>query len=234
MITCTSQIDIYETTDLNTVWGVENGTIIQNSQQQIQVRWPALQGSGQVNLTANSSNGYCATSSSYQVNIYPKPAKPVITIKGDTLFSSPSPIGFYRWYFNNEEVISGPYYGIISEEPGIYMVEVFADFCSTKSDPMPFLTTGIEDREVIVNEQSLFVHPNPTDRKIVLEIVNEQLQEVEISIYTITNSLVKRLTVQGSDKGLYHELDVSELTSGMYILSVKSQEKFYMSRFIKQ
>ena len=233
-LTCTNQIDLYTTTAANQTWEITKGTIVADSAKLVKVKWQSEPGLGSVVLRESSYRGYCISSDSLTVGIYSYPAKPVLLVMGDTILSSPSPSNFYKWYYNDELIFRGPYNGVISQVAGFFMVEVFNEVCGTKSDPIAFMITGIEEFKDKLNEQPLRIHPNPADQKIIVELNNQNIGEIEISIYSITNLLVRKIETRKSDQALYQELDVSEFSSGLYIFILKSGDQLYATKFIKR
>lgn len=234
-LTCTDKIDLYTTTAINPVaWEITKGTIMVDSAKLIRVKWQSEPGLGSVVLKENSMRGYCISSDSTAVGIYSYPEKPTLLVMGDTILSSPSPSHFYKWYYNEELIFSGPYNGVISQVAGYFIVEVFNEGCGTKSDPVAFMITGIEEPDVIPNGGLLRVYPNPADQKIILEFNDEQLGELEISMYSMTNSLIKQFKFQKTAPVISIEVDISELNSGLYILVLNTIDNSYNTKFIKR
>ena len=87
-------------------------------------------------------------------------------------------------------------------------------------------TTGIEEEL----DREFNIYPNPADEKLFIES-NSQSQNLDLAIYNMTGQLVK--------KGLFRntgtiELNVSDLTKGIYILKINTDTDSYNTRIIIQ
>jgi len=86
--------------------------------------------------------------------------------------------------------------------------------------------TGIEEEL----DREFNIYPNPADEKLFIES-NSQSQNLDLAIYNMTGQLVK--------KGLFRntgtiELNVSDLTKGIYILKINTDTDSYNTRIIIQ
>lgn len=229
--TCLQYVEIYTTSSDNAVWNVTNGTIVVDSVQKISVKWLNITGTGKIALRVNSANSYCSSRDSASITIYPIPAQPFLTVKGDTIISTPSQNGYYKWYYYDELVVWGPYQSLISDVPGIYQVEVFNLYgCGTKSSPLYYLITDISDKEL---EKHFSVYPNPAMENLSVELIDPHLGEALLTIYSSGFSVAKEQSLQKMDQKLLEIIDISALNSGLYILVLKINNQVYTTRFIK-
>jgi hypothetical protein len=233
--TCTNQIDTYTTNSVKPVWEITNGNIVYNVTNIIKVKWSASSGNGSLMIKEVSKSGFCTSIVSSNVIINPRPDKPVFTVIGDTIISSPSPNGYYKWYHNDIPVISGPYFGLITKKPGVYVVEVFNQYwCGEKSDPHYFLITGLDDSLDNPQSNSLTVYPNPANEKIVVEVNDLEYGNIDVLIFSTGNFLVKQFQLQKTDQIFNFELDISDLNSSLYVILLKTKKNIYSAKFMKQ
>ncbi len=91
------------------------------------------------------------------------------------------------------------------------------------TDDLPLLEVG-----------ELSISPNPTTEVLNVEFdLNERASEVDAMIIDITGRVVQRMSWNDVQTGLY-PIDVSNLSSGSYILSVMTPEGYRANKFIKQ
>lgn len=90
------------------------------------------------------------------------------------------------------------------------------------------VVTGIEDKE-----EMLTVYPNPVKDKLVLAMSAELRQKVSsIEIYSMEGRKVVSQQVNSAQESTV--MDVSELSSGMYLMQIRLQDGVLLRRFVKQ
>lgn len=83
------------------------------------------------------------------------------------------------------------------------------------------LVSGIE--RITSVDNSLIVYPNPFNDKISIEILLENEDNIEISIYNIAGEKISEILSGNTAEGKYSfDLNTSDLASGIYYLSVRS------------
>jgi len=82
--------------------------------------------------------------------------------------------------------------------------------------------------EYLMTEMCTFIYPNPTDGIIYIDFSNGQVQKLTIS--DITGKRIFQET------GIHQKesIDLSDLISGVYIISIQTDEKIFTSKFIKR
>ncbi len=126
-----------------------------------------------------------------------------------------------QWYLNGDALMGQTNSLIIFEEAGVYTVSVSNGSCQTISDEFVVLSIAIMDKKI-----QLF--PNPVLNKLRLDIPSVFQKEIN---YILVRDLTGK-EIQSTD--FNHELDVSTLESGMYILSIKSEQGEINRRFVKE
>lgn len=76
------------------------------------------------------------------------------------------------------------------------------------------------------NNKELILSPNPTN-----SIINFQIENTTIDKITITDLAGKKIMEQN---GKSNQINVAQLQDGLYLLQIKSGEKNYIAKFIKQ
>jgi hypothetical protein len=229
-MSCVNRIEPYTTNSINPVWTVVNGTIMANEDQSVQVEWTSSAIFGSLHLLENSMRAFCESYDSLLVVVYPLPEMPILSRSYDTLWSSRSPTGFYKWYYNGGLVESGPYNAVIPNVSGVFVVEVFnSTGCGRKSNPYNFLIVGIDDVHL---ESAFAYYPNPADAKLFFDLTDSYIGECNAEIYSVTGQLVKKFQYNKLDQTLSGEIDVSDLDGGVYILNVIMRDAIYKRRIV--
>jgi hypothetical protein len=134
------------------------------------------------------------------------------------------------WMANNQLVFGGlqtaiTNHGVIyaaTRGRGIFRCESFRGPVST---PITFMD----------NTSPILVYPNPAQDFINLEFNLSVNSDVEINVLNLNGQSIisKKLNKQEKGKQTIF-VPTSALSSGIYIVSVKSKDGMYLSRFIKQ
>jgi hypothetical protein len=228
----------FSTEAANPNWDIGNGTFIKNEGQSIVVKWSNA-GTESVRVEAISDRAFCMGSNEITVAVYPLPEKPHLEIKQDTIVytPTPSPSGYYRWFYGDALIVVGPYEGVIPFVSGYFTVEVVSqEGCGNKSDPFYYRYGVVTSTENVLSQQhgSLEIYPNPTDWTINLKLPDITGGRCELEIYSVMNSLVA--SYDYADIGLLvnHEIDVSNLAPGVYLALVRTKEMTYQTKFVKR
>jgi hypothetical protein len=109
---------------------------------------------------------------------------------------------------------------------GNYAVVITDGNCSATSDCVNVIINGVTE----VKELGVSFYPNPMENILTID-TKETVQEVRFSIVTVSGQVVfsKNYT-----SGNQFKLDVSNLSAGMYILNVQTEENSASMQIIKQ
>jgi hypothetical protein len=229
-MSCANRIEQYTAESISPMWTAVNGTIGEHDEQSIHVEWTSSEIPGRLYLLERSEREFCESYDSLQVTVYPLPEVPTLTRSYDTLWSSPSPNGFYKWYYNGSFVQGGSYNAAIPNVSGVFVVEVFSWYsCGRKSNPFNYIITGIDDAPL---ESTFAFYPNPADTRLFFELTDSYLGHCEAEIYSVTGQLVKQLDYVKLDQMLSGEIDVSVLDAGVYILNIKTNDAVHKRRIV--
>ncbi len=188
-------------------------------------------GAGSYNATLVVNNSFgCADTVTGPVTVNSLPAKPVITLSGNTLTSSAAT-------GNQWNISSSPINGEVNQTyqvvaNGSYTVTVTDNNgCSATSDPMVVSNIGI----AVYNSPlaSLAVYPNPYSDavNIVYSLVKES--QVRIEIYNMLGEKVVSIANEKQSKGSHgFTFNPGEpgLSDGIYFLKMVTDEKVYSVR----
>ena len=106
---------------------------------------------------------------------------------------------------------------------GDYAVVVTVRNCSETSACVNISTLGIEEQMSNIN---LSIYPNPVINKLTIE--NKELEINSISILNTSGKVVKTITENNN------MIDVSNLTNGMYLLQISTDNGLVSTKFIKE
>lgn len=82
-------------------------------------------------------------------------------------------------------------------------------------------------------ERNLSVYPNPTDGKTTLGIELSVNTESKIEIYNLTGSLIQSEKLFITSENTSHQIDISNLSSGVYLLKMIANNEFKTIKVIK-
>lgn len=82
------------------------------------------------------------------------------------------------------------------------------------------------------NNNKLLIYPNPSNKKITLQLNNKDIKTALVTIIDTSGAEIKRLN-SISDNGKI-ELDISSLNAGLYICKVLDKNTIFEAKFIKK
>jgi len=150
------------------------------------------------------------------------PSQPVITVSGDTLFSS-STTG-NQWYLDDQLINGATHAYLVPAENGLYTVQVTVpDGCvSPMSDPYSVTWLDIDD---INGSTTVTAYPNPSSGLVTITGLPDQVQPVEV---TIMNLIGNRISYPMTS----NTVDLSGLKRGLYYLSFLLNNGEYITKKI--
>jgi hypothetical protein len=177
------------------------------------------------------------------ITVYSYPPQQSITQTGDTLFAL-SGAAYYQWYYNGNAVngatdyfyvatLSGDYNVVATDNNGCEVEAVINDVIAYTS-PFSF-----------GEGSAVRVYPNPVDDKLYVTGYTPALRDgtapglngtaTEISIYNLMGEKIK-LAVESQSNHDKREwvFECQQLPAGMYYLEIRSEQKTYRVKFLKQ
>ena len=155
----------------------------------------------------------CRNSITDSVQVFPKPAAPIITANGLVLTASGT--GTFQWHDKNGKILEENKSTYTVFFNGTYKVELTANGCrSDMSEIFEVNYVGLEEQKI----GALRVFPNPFSDRIEFSI-NGYKQPVHFELW----SLDGRQVLQGELDSEHTELNTSGLESGTYLLRLGEQ-----------
>ena len=203
----------------------ENGEVVEPVGQDLYVLDP----SQSYFLSATDVNG-CVTTRTFEVSVFPTPSLMIenqteATTSGGgsielSVTGGTGPFNYILGPDNNDT-------GIFEDlPPADYEVIVEdANGCTSTISFTIMMQSSVEDIEL--NSQIL-IYPNPTSTNLFVELINGQNMEA-LNIYHSDGRLVRTNNQLGNS----HEIDLSDLESGVYFISIMSESKLGFKRFVK-
>jgi len=175
-------------------------------------------------VIVTDSNG-CTSISDVTITVGSN-ASPTILQTGDSLYTTTS-ANLYNWYLGGLLIWSSNLPYMIATQSGDYQLIVSDSIgCEGVSPTIPILVTAISESHHL-NEVSIF--PNPTNNFINIRLT-QQLPDAIITIYDITGKeIVKTQCLEQSI-----QIDLSNLTSGIYIVELNSAKFTSFHRLVFQ
>jgi hypothetical protein len=134
---------------------------------------------------------------------------------------------------NNSNMVASLDPGLIAlNNPNLTCIQIDAGYTPNSTDRNVDVTasfstncagiTGINE----INSQNISIYPNPVINKLFVELENQQVTEMVIIDYS--GRLVRSISNNTNN------IDVSELTQGVYLLKVLTENGISTNRFIKK
>ena len=180
---------------------------------------------GVYNDTMRSSLGCDSIITVLNLAVHPKPV-PVVTKTGRDTLSTGAYVN-YKWLLNNVPVGgSDSAQQLIVLQDGTYSVLVTDSFgCGDTSATIAIVGLGIEESSII----NLMIYPNPTEN--LLNITADKLTEpMSLELRDALGRLILTREVRGYT--LHEQLDLSLLSSGVYLLTIRNNDKVLTSKRI--
>lgn len=142
-----------------------------------------------------------------------QPPQPVITQRGDSLFTS----GKYnwQWYLDNNAIEGATAANYRARKNGVYTVEALnGNGCSSKSAPVSVIITAVG--EVTLGGNKVKAFPNPSEGQVSLQFEKPLLKTVTVRIYNLQGRVMyTRTTTQQ-----LQPLELSGLPKGYYLIEL--------------
>ena len=89
---------------------------------------------------------------------------------------------------------------------------------------------SLEEQDLISEEQTVSIYPNPANDVIYLNLSEELSQNSEFIIYNIDGRLIKRYKINRSKLGI----EVNNLLPGIYLFELRNSMVSKRGKFIKK
>ena len=192
---------------------------------------------GVYSVTASTNDG-CEVFAEFEVKNMPLPDPPVIYQQSSKLSCS-SPVAVaWQWYTfdgSDHKKVLGENKQLleISEDDigKFFCVEIEDQYgCSIFCDSCWELTTSINELD---ENESIVIKPNPVNNIANIEMELNESGPVEVSIFDITGNLVYQTGIVSHGGLVSTQVDLSNISTGSYILTVRINDRVYTDTIIK-
>jgi len=225
--TCTNFIN-NSTNATSYIWSFPGGSPSVSTDQDPANICYITPGQYDVSLIATNANGSDTLLLTNFITVYPFPAPQGILQSGDTLFANAGSIA-YQWFHNSVLIPGATDYFYVAPSSGNYNVVVTdANGCEVEAVINDVIA---ENRQLVMGNLQLAIFPNPVSE--ILEIRNLNLEKkITIEVYSILGTAVPLHTAHCPLPTC--SLDVSALSTGIYWLSLSSDNMITRIPFIKK
>jgi len=98
-----------------------------------------------------------------------------------------------------------------------------------------FVLPMTSSNEDLTNARRFSAYPNPAHNQLTVELQGFEAQELHLQLFSLTGQLMaeERIPHNGTSF-IQHELDISALPAGVYLLKVQGQERVWTREVVKQ
>jgi hypothetical protein len=142
-----------------------------------------------------------------------------ITISADNTSASS-----YQWIncFDNSVITGETNFSFTPTLNGDYAVTITENVCSETSTCVTVSSVGINE----VTLRNVNIYPNPVQNELFIELENGQITHIDI--LDLSGKVIKSIMNNNAKS-----IDVSDLTQGIYILNVSTENGVSTNRFVK-
>jgi len=187
-------------------------------------------GTYDVQLIASNANGSDTLLLTNYITVYPSPPPQSITQIGDTLFAIAGSAS-YQWYFNGNIINGATDYFYVAPASGDYNV-VATDLNGCEVEAVVFNVVAEVDA---IGEEEIMIFPNPVEDKVIIQKSKVKRETaVEISVYNVIGEKMEIGLSSAAENNSSLEIDVHTWAAGLYYIEIRSTEKTFRSKFVKQ
>lgn len=194
--------------------------------------WDKIGTSSAVTVTPESTTNYLVTITDQEMDTIQVKLRvdvnyattPVISQHGDTLISS---VEYGNHWYLNDTLMPDVYTNrFVSQKSGEYYSIVYDHGCySEKSNVVRLLLTGITDNTC---DDGITIYPNPVSSDLILKF-SESYRKVNLTLFDDRGKLIREQTVFGNKA----QLNISDLTHGIYFIQIIADDRIATKKIIK-
>ncbi|MFM8770434.1 MAG: T9SS type A sorting domain-containing protein [Candidatus Kapaibacterium sp.] len=191
--------------------------------------------SGDYSVTVLDKNSKCPVSSAdVSIKVNDNPVKPVVMRVGDVLTAKSSDnIDSWTWTVDGAVIPNATASSYTVTKPGKYAAMATRTGCSTTSDEINILFTGV-DEDVVAGASFFSVYPNPTSGRVSLSTGLALNGDVQINVTNAVGVSMMTATGVGTGAGFTTTLDLTTLPAGMYNVVVNNGGERWVVRLVRQ
>jgi len=154
------------------------------------------------------------------------PIVPSINILGGGLVSTPA--NTYQWYFEGTQILGGIEQFYNPDTSGNYSVEVFSpEGCSYISGETLIDLSSLKE----LKKNEFIIFPNPFVNSF--QVIKNDFYQVQLVINDVHGKLIYEY-VEFDSSDLFISIDLQDIPSGLYFITLKYNESYKTFKLIKQ
>lgn len=190
------------------------------------------------NYSVSSSVANCLpTQSEPLVLTTKKPEKPVITVNNEIELSS-NVVQGNQWYLNNNLIQNAINQKYTALQSGGYSVKANVNGCGSVQSDEKFITITSVEELAPTADFSAFAYPNPTQDKLVCEVLNvaSKIKTIDVSLFDINGQLIARQTAERNQTAFKTEFNLDSTKNGTIFAVFRSEDAsiFIVKKILKQ
>ncbi len=216
-------------------WFLNDTTELQSTDS---VLYVAVRGEYKLKIT-NTVTGCSEWSAPVTLSVGQAPPASVnILFNGTSVFVSPFPASGFAvdWYYNGNLVVgqNGKFLTFLGN--GEYRAELYNiayPFCRTATSPDTITVSGIND----MNATAVYdvnVYPNPNNGKFRVSFSTDETENIRLVLTSSIGQVVSERALNNFNGQFNEELDVTDLSKGVYVLTIETPRGRSNSRIIVQ
>jgi hypothetical protein len=215
---------------LTYIWTLPEGASILDGEgtPEITVWFGPSAVSGDITVYGVNNCGTGATSPAFEVDVYPRPSAPVVTVDLDYLLTSNAPDG-NQWYFEGNAIDGATGQTYQAEEEGMYWTVVTLNGCtSDPSNQVEVVFVGMDE----LPGTSLSIYPIPNKGQFTIAVVNQAEKTYNVQVLNHLGARVyekTNLVING--KGQL-DVDLGNVSEGVYTVSIRMDNSRVMRKII--
>lgn len=188
---------------------------------------------GKYSVIGTTKDG-CVASAEINVIERERPEKPAVLYYQGTVWSSKD-AAKYKWYKDGKPLpksnAKSMDIGRTDSVSRKYVVEIWDEYgCQAISDTLEVVSSVNE----LMAGEFINVTPNPFDESFKLDVKLSTSTNVSIQIYDLNGKLVYETQDLSANSSISQTIDFSNLSSGVYMVYIKSNDKSWVKQIVKK
>ncbi|MFK7809384.1 MAG: choice-of-anchor B family protein [Saprospiraceae bacterium] len=182
---------------------------------------------GYYELSLSSIDG-CSASNQQWVNLS-IPQIPTIVLQNDDLVSSEADL--YQWHLNGQAIQNASTQFYTPLENGSYTVITTNGFgCTAISEVFEMTTVSTAAPKSL---QKVSIFPNPVTSLLQIQIQSDLAKTLTLEVFNASGILIEKQSFEGASV-LKTSLDLSEFTSGLYLVKLTNEDGSRVEKVVKK
>lgn len=175
-------------------------------------------------IEINAFNDVCSEVLLQSETVFRVILEPEITVADGTLVSNY--VEGNQWYFNGEFIEGADSKEYVPTSTGVYTLQVSKDGCTAEVS-REFTVEAVTDLSKSF-ENGIIIYPNPALDKVNISSESEFLERIDL-----INSK-GQIIYSEEDKTLKFELNINQLSKGIYYIRIQNKQNVVLKRFVKE